>query len=93
MVTPPSAVQAANWSCCVPRSVLGDATPVVRIDESQGQYYVTADPDCKSAIASDAYPSTYQAIWMCGNCTGDDCVPADGGEAGPTQQLGLENFV
>uniref|UniRef100_A0A383VFQ6 Uncharacterized protein n=1 Tax=Tetradesmus obliquus TaxID=3088 RepID=A0A383VFQ6_TETOB len=71
--------RASNWSCCVPRSVLGDSTPVVRIDESQGQYYATADPECKVPITADAYPSTYQAVWMCGNCTGDGCVPADGG--------------
>lgn len=72
--------KASNWTCCIPRSTLGDYTPIVRMDDSKGQYYVTADPDCKTApITADAYPIDYEAIWACNKCEGDDCPKVDGG--------------
>lgn len=77
----PELYKAANGSCCVPRSVLGDYTPLVRMDGSGGKFYATADPDCKRSIEASAYPTMYQAIWMCGKCEGGKCTRADGGAA------------
>lgn len=73
--------QAAKSSCCIPQSTLGDYTPIVRMDDSGGRFYVTADPDCKAeAISSQSYPATYRAIWACGKCQGGKCPTVDGGE-------------
>lgn len=61
--------KANNWSCCIPQSFLGDYTPIVQMQGSKGQYYVTTDQQCKDnkqIIPSAAYPATYQAIWACG---------------------------
>lgn len=73
--------KATGWKCCIPVSFLGDYTPVVRIDGSNGQYYATGDPECKDqqqVVPAAAYPATYKAIWACGNCNGDNCA-VDGG--------------
>lgn len=73
--------KASNYSCCIRRSTLGDYTPIVRMDGSQGQYYVTADPDCKTApVQTEAYPATYEAVWACGKCDGGKCPSVDGGK-------------
>lgn len=73
--------KATNWTCCIPRSTLGDYTPIVRMDDSKGQYYVTADPDCKTdPIPSSSYPANFEAIWACGKCDGGKCPQVDGGE-------------
>lgn len=41
-----SQVQANGGGCCLPRSILGDMTPIVRMDGSGGKYWVAADPNC-----------------------------------------------
>ena len=73
--------KASNGKCCIPRSTLGDYTPIVRMDGSQGKYYVTSDPDCKTGpLLSTSYPINYEAIWMCGKCEGGKCPTVDGGK-------------
>ncbi|WIA29996.1 hypothetical protein OEZ86_000094 [Tetradesmus obliquus] len=77
----PELYKANNWKCCIPRDFLGDFTPIVRLDGSGGKFFVTNDPQCKDnnqIVPSAAYPSTYQAIWACGSCKGNNCSP-DGG--------------
>jgi len=78
----PELFKAANSSCCVPRALLGDFTPIVRMDGSKGKYYATADPSCKTAaIESFAYPAMFEAINMCGSCAGGKCPLVDGGRS------------
>eukprot|EP00775_Hariotina_reticulata_P012121 gene12121-12260_t len=80
VISLPDLFKALNNSCCAPRAVLGDFTPIVRMDNSVGQYYVTADPDCKTAaIESVAYPAMFEAINLCGKCAGGKCPIVDGG--------------
>jgi hypothetical protein len=51
------------------------------MDNSGGQYYVTADQDCKTAPLEQVYyPAMYQAIYMCGTCSGGKCPMVDGGK-------------
>lgn len=73
-----AAVKEQGGGCCVPRSVLGDYTPVTRIDGSGGTYWVSADPDCNNPLSKDNYPSTFEAINVCGKTAGN----VDGGAPG-----------
>lgn len=91
VVNLPELYKASNNACCVSRGVLGDYTPLVRMDGSGGKFYATADPDCKQPIEAAAYPTTYQAIWMCGKCEGGKCTQADGG-AVASQRGGAGKF-
>lgn len=69
---------AQKGKCCVPRSVLGSDTPIIRMDNSRGAYFVTDDPTCGKSISSSAYPTTFSYIYLCGQCKGG-CPTVDGG--------------
>lgn len=44
----------------------------------QGKYYVTNDPNCGNVIYSSSYPTSFQKIYLCGQCKGG-CPQVDGG--------------
>lgn len=82
---------AAQKACCIPQSTLGDYTPIVRMDSSNGQFYATSDPDCKTApVTAESYPATYRAIWACGKCQNGKCPAVDGGER--TQAISWSSY-
>eukprot|EP00775_Hariotina_reticulata_P010832 gene10832-10989_t len=80
VVALPELFKAANNTCCVPRALLGDFTPIVRMDNSQGRYFATADPSCQTGpIESFSYPAMFEAVNLCGGCPGGKCPTVDGG--------------
>lgn len=48
--------------CCLPRSVLADNSAVLRMDNSDGRYFVSMDPSCSSPLTSDVYPVMFEYI-------------------------------
>jgi hypothetical protein len=75
-------MREAYQTDCIPVSLLNDFTPIVRLDGGNGQFFVSNDPNCGSAIPASAYPATFQFIFIGGACPGGACsnyVPADGG--------------
>lgn len=58
--------------------VNGDQT-IVRMDGSGGKYFVTNSASCGSPITASAYTTTFQYLYVCGQCKGG-CPQVDGGE-------------
>jgi hypothetical protein len=56
----------------------GDQT-IVRMDGSNGRFFVTNDPNCGNSITSSAYPTSFSNLYVCGQCKGG-CPQVDGGE-------------
>lgn len=56
----------------------GDQT-IVRMDGSNGRFYVTNDPNCGNFITSSAYATSFSYLYVCGQCKGG-CPQVDGGE-------------
>jgi predicted RNA-binding Zn-ribbon protein involved in translation (DUF1610 family) len=63
----------------------GDQT-IVRMDGSNGKYFVTNDPNCGNVIYSSAYATTFSNLYVCGQCKGG-CPQVDGGEVTPVLAL------
>eukprot|EP00775_Hariotina_reticulata_P004139 gene4139-4388_t len=73
----------AKGQCCLPRSVVGDDSPIARMDGSNGRYFVTNDPKCGNILYASSYAVTYSYIYVCGQCKGGPpCTqyPVDGGK-------------
>jgi hypothetical protein len=64
------AVKEQGGGCCVPRSTLGDFTPITKMEGSGGTFFVSADPDCNVPLTAVNYPSTFEAINVCGKTAG-----------------------
>lgn len=60
--------------CCLPRAALRDLTPVVRVDGSDGTFYVSNDAQCAAPITAAVYPATFEYISVCGGCPPGGCT-------------------
>jgi hypothetical protein len=54
--------QQYQGQCCLPRSVLNDNSALLRIDNSNGRFFVSMDPSCATPLASDVYPVMFEYI-------------------------------
>jgi hypothetical protein len=54
--------QQYQGQCCLPRSVLNDNSALLRIDNSDGRYFVSLDPSCATPLTSDVYPVVFEYI-------------------------------
>lgn len=76
--------QQYQGQCCLPRNIINDFTPIVRLDNSDGNYFVSNDPSCSSAIDSNLFPSTFEYVHVCDQCSSGGCNQAgviNGGKA------------
>lgn len=73
--------ESYSGQCCLPRTILNDYSPVMRIDNSEGMYYVTSDPACaaESAIPSTTYPASFEYIRLCGSTPASPGAPVSSG--------------
>lgn len=71
--------QQYQGQCCLPRSVINDFSPILRLENSNGNYFVSMDPSCNSPLTSDLYPVMFDYIHVCD--TGDVITTV---AAGPT---------
>jgi hypothetical protein len=61
--------ESYQGQCCLPRSVVNDASAVMRMDNSGGAFFVTNDPTCASPIPSSTYPASFEYISICSAAT------------------------
>jgi hypothetical protein len=54
--------QQYQGQCCLPRSVLNDNSALLRIDNSDGRFFVSMDPSCSTPLTSDVYPAMFEYI-------------------------------
>jgi len=57
--------------CCLPRSIINDYTPIIRLDNSNGKVFVSTDPSCGTVITSNFYPAMFEYVYVCV----DSCPP------------------
>lgn len=62
--------------CCLPRSVLNDQTPVVRMDGSNGNFFIASDEGCNNPVTNDVYPAMFESIHVCDACPPGGCYSA-----------------
>jgi hypothetical protein len=77
--------QQYQGQCCLPRSVLNDNSALLRIDNSDGRFFVSMDPSCSTPLTSDVYPAMFEYISV--GCTtssssGGTTYVINGGELG-----------
>ncbi|KAF8057639.1 transferase [Scenedesmus sp. PABB004] len=65
VLNPADLAEQYKGQCCLPRSVLRDVTPVVRVDGSGGRVFVAADDACREPVPAAAYPAVYESVWVC----------------------------
>jgi hypothetical protein len=57
--------ESYQGQCCLPRSVINDASAVMRMDNSGGAFFVANDPACASPIPSSMYPASFEYVSIC----------------------------
>lgn len=65
--------QEYQGQCCLPRTVINDYTPIVRLDNSNGNYFVSNDPSCNGPVTSDLFPAMFEYIHVCDQCPPGGC--------------------
>lgn len=82
MVTRANFAEIYPNKCCLPRAVLNDFSPVLRVDGSDGAFFVSNDAQCAQPIPAAAYPAMFEYIRVCaGSPSGGGTAPnqnADG---------------
>jgi hypothetical protein len=82
-------VEAYPNQCCIPRSAINDFTPILRIDNSNGNCFVSNDQNCNTFIPSESFPATFEYIYVCGQqcppggCNTEVVEQINGGEGTP----------
>jgi hypothetical protein len=76
--------QQYQGQCCLPRSAINDFTPILRIDNSNGNYFVSNDPNCNTPLDSRSFPAEFDFIHVCDQCPPGGCF--NGGAAGAGSQ-------
>jgi hypothetical protein len=76
--------QQYQGQCCLPRSAVNDFTPIMRIDNSNGNYFVSNDPNCNTPLDSRSFPAAFDFIHVCDQCPPGGCF--DGAAAGAGSQ-------
>jgi hypothetical protein len=77
--------ESYQGQCCLPRSVLNDASAVMRVDNSAGAFFVSNDPTCASPIPSSMYPASFEYISIC-------AAPAPAADAAPISNTATDDL-
>jgi hypothetical protein len=79
--------QQYNGQCCLPRSAINDFTPILRIDNSNGNYFVSIDPNCNAPLDSRSFPAEFDFIHVCDHCPPGGCFNADASAGSQTNVI------